>query len=242
MGYWSERLSFLIKKKLLFKELSAHLKHKDKKVYSKLLPLVTIDDVAPDKNIVVKNNEFEDGNVSAFELECICRLVKKHQPQNIFEIGTFNGRTSYHMAANSPENTKVVTLDLPKTEMANTALRIKSGEKKFINKDHSGDYFMDTEMNKKITQIYADSAQADYSPYNNKMDFVFIDGSHSYEYVISDTQVARKLLRNGKGVIVWHDYGWNEVIQALNEFYKEDSFYKNMKNINGTSLVFLVVE
>jgi predicted O-methyltransferase YrrM len=241
MSYWFERLAFLIKKNLLFKELSSHLKHKDKKQYTKVLPLADINEVAPDKNIVIKNNEFEDGNVSHFELECICRLVKKYQPESIFEIGTFNGRTSYHMAANTPLNTNIITLDLPKTEMANTALRIKSGEKKFINKDRSGEYFMDTEMNKKITQIYADSAQADYTPYNNKMDFIFIDGSHSYEYVISDTQVARKLLRNGKGLILWHDYGWNEVIQALNEFYENDPFYKNLKNINGTSLVYLEV-
>ena len=241
MGYWTERLAFLIKKNLLFKEIYAHLKHKDKKQYQKILPLVDISEVTPDANIVIKNNEFEDGNVSHFELECICRLVKNFQPENIFEIGTFNGRTSYHMAANTPVNTTIVTLDLPKTEMANTALRIKSGEKKFINKDRSGEFFMDTEMNKKITQIYADSAQADYTPYNNKMDFIFIDGSHSYEYVISDTHVARKLLRNGKGVILWHDYGWNEVIQALNEFYKSDVFYKNLKNIKGTSLVYLEV-
>jgi hypothetical protein len=73
------------------------------------------------------------------------------------------------------------------------------------------------------------------------MDLVFIDGSHTYDYVISDTMTAMKLLRHKKGVIIWHDYGWYEVIKALNEFYTEGGIYAEMKNIEGTSLAFLKI-
>jgi hypothetical protein len=46
-------------------------------------------------------------------------------------------------------------------------------------------------------------------------------------------------MRDGKGIIMWHDYGWREVVQALNEIYTENEVLKNAKNIENTSLVFL---
>ncbi|MCC7051610.1 MAG: class I SAM-dependent methyltransferase [Bacteroidia bacterium] len=242
MNYWLKRLPYLVKKGILFKEFKAHFSHKKKIVYKKKLPIVSIDTIMPNTSFEKRDDIFEDGNVSLYELECICRLIKKHQPKNIFEIGTFNGRTTYHLAANAPEQAKIFTLDLPQNQVAATDLRIKTGEKKFINKDFSGAYFLDTPMQQKITQIYADSAQHNYSKYNNTIDFIFVDGSHSYEYVKNDTEVARKLLHNGKGVILWHDYGWNEVIQALNEYKDSDLFFKNLINIQDTSLAYLVIE
>lgn len=38
------------------------------------------------------------------------------------------------------------------------------------------------------------------------VDMVFIDGNHDYEAVCHDTKVSRQALRDGKGVLVWHDY------------------------------------
>jgi predicted O-methyltransferase YrrM len=53
------------------------------------------------------------------------------------------------------------------------------------------------------------------------MDFVFIDGSHDYDYVLNDSEVALKLLRNGRGVIVWHDYREEmAVVPALDEYLR----------------------
>ena len=41
----------------------------------------------------------------------MAKLIKKHNINNIFEIGTFNGTTTLIMAANCTEGTKVYTLD-----------------------------------------------------------------------------------------------------------------------------------
>ena len=41
----------------------------------------------------------------------ICRIIK---PNLIFEIGTFQGYTTHHLALNTPENARIFTLDLPK--------------------------------------------------------------------------------------------------------------------------------
>jgi len=71
------------------------------------------------------------------------------------------------------------------------------------------------------------------------MDMVFVDGAHSYEYVKNDSRIAMKMLRDGKGLIVWHDYNakYDEVTVALNEIsveYPEIGF----THIDGTSLVY----
>lgn len=42
-----------------------------------------------------------DGNVSRDELEIISRLVAYLKPQNIFEFGTFDGRTTINMATHA---------------------------------------------------------------------------------------------------------------------------------------------
>lgn len=243
MNYWIKRILFILRKNLLFKEIKAHLKHRLYFIDSKkILPIRKIEEIIPNVSSQLINSEFEDGNVSSLELDYISRIVKAHNPLNIFEFGTFNGRTTLHLAANTKEETRIFTLDLPIQEISNTVLRIKSGEKKFIRKNISGAYFLGTEYEHRIFQIYSDSASFDYQPYLNKMDFIFIDGSHSYEYVKSDTQNALKLLRNGKGIIIWHDYGWSEVIQALNELYLNDSRFTNLQQIENTSFAYIKFE
>jgi predicted O-methyltransferase YrrM len=49
-----------------------------------------------------------------------------------------------------------------------------------------------------------DSAAFDPKPYENSMDFIFIDGAHSYEYVLNDSEKAWAMLRPG-GIAAWHD-------------------------------------
>ena len=158
----------------------------------------------------------------------------------MLEIGTFDGMTTLHLSMNADDYAKIYTLDLPREKINQTALRVKTGEKTFIDKDTPGRQFLKREEHaKRITQLLGDSAAFDFSFYESKLDFVFVDGSHSYEYVYNDTEVALKLMRDGKGIIMWHDYGWREVVQALNEIYTENEVLKNAKNIENTSLVFL---
>jgi hypothetical protein len=129
----------------------------------------------------------------------ICHLVRSCQSQALFEIGTFDGKTTLHLAANASSDAKVFTLDLPQSDMAHTDLRILSGERIFVDKDKSGSAFAESPFQAKITQLFGDSATFDFTPFVDRTDFVFIDGSHSYEYVVNDTLIALKLLRGGKG-------------------------------------------
>ncbi len=184
----------------------------------------------------------QDGNITLLEMAVIARLIKLHSPGKIFEIGTFDGRTTLNMAANCSEETKIYTLDLPKDELHSTALPLARGDKMFVDKEISGSRYSGTDYEKKITQLYGDSAKFDLFPFLNTMDFVFIDGSHSYEYVLSDSKQALRLLRNGQGVILWHDYGnWKGVTRALNELYSEVDDFRTAQHIEKTSLVCLIM-
>lgn len=200
--------------------------------------------VSEQEYIQLRELTVTDGNVSAGELAFVAKLVKRYSPKVIFEIGTFNGRTTLNIAANSLDDAKVYTLDLPREKIESTKLPITSGDKKFIDKDAIGSKFLGVDCQRKIIQLYGDSATFDFSPYYNSIDLVFIDGSHSYEYVLNDSKTAIKLLKHGKGIILWHDYespAWPGVSEALNELFLLTSDFKGLKYIEGTSLVCLIV-
>src|SRR5271157_5902498 len=52
------------------------------------------------------------GNLTVDELAVVALLCQWLQPQTVFEFGTFNGRTTLNLAANTPPDAKVYTLDL----------------------------------------------------------------------------------------------------------------------------------
>jgi hypothetical protein len=51
-----------------------------------------------------------------------------------------------------------------------------------------------------------------------KVDFVYIDGHHTYEQVKKDIQNYKKLIKDN-GIVGGHDYSvnWKDVIKAVNE-------------------------
>jgi hypothetical protein len=92
---------------------------------------------------------------------------------------------------------------------------------------------------RKVQPLFGDSATFNYSPYYGRIDLFFVDGSHSYEYVRSDTLNAMKCCRPG-GVIAWHDFGRvgvNGVSRWLLEFSKQHPVY----SVPGGSIAFCVI-
>ncbi len=180
------------------------------------------------------------GHITEFELKAICHIIQKHQPKQIFEIGTFEGRTTLNMALNAPD-AQVFTLDLPASELSNTKMEVEAGEVRYIDKEQSGVRFLGKPAQKQIQQLYGDSATFDFAPYHNAIDLMFIDGSHAYDYVLSDTERALKMVKKG-GIILWHDYtNWEGVREGLNQYYKNDAGFAKLKHIGGTSIVMMEV-
>lgn len=181
-----------------------------------------------------------NGNIRLSELAIINLVAAGLEDRtNIFEIGTFDGRTSLNLAFSSPENCKIFTLDL-KAEM-DTQYLLEDGEKHMVEKIMSGERVEKYRKSnnlicKKINQLYGDSANFDFSPFYNTCSLIFVDGSHAYDYALSDTRTAMKMVRKG-GVIIWHDYGiWEGVTKVLEEIENKEKM--GLCTIDGTSLVY----
>ena len=69
----------------------------------------------------------QNGNVRISELGILSALAEDcEQGTNIFEIGTFDGRTTLNLALNSPPGCRVYTLDLPPGQ--GTRYQMEDGE------------------------------------------------------------------------------------------------------------------
>jgi predicted O-methyltransferase YrrM len=173
-------------------------------------------------------------NITEFELLTICALVKEYRCNNIFEIGTFDGRTTRAMAMNlSKSDGRVYTLNLP-AGTKNVSLATGVVDVSLASKVSSGERFLNTEQEKSIEQLWGDSAIYDFSPFFDKMDMVFIDGAHSEFYVENDTTIALKLVNQKGGLVMWHDAHLFGVVKYLVPLIKKNRL--PIYFIKGTSV------
>jgi len=180
-----------------------------------------------------------NGNVRISELGILCAFASEcADGSNVFEVGTFDGRTTLNLALNAPARCVVYTLDLPPDR--DTAFPLLSGERHLVEKPKPGlryEAHRDTRPAAvgKIRQLLGDSATFDFSPYEGSCSLVFVDGAHGYDYVLSDSRAAMAMASRG-GVVVWHDYGvWPDVTRALDELEQRGGY--GLRHIRGTSLV-----
>ena len=179
-----------------------------------------------------------DGGTSDAEAWILAVLAKR--ARRMFEFGTCTGKTAYLWARNAPDDARIVTLTLPPQGL---------GEYRAGAGDDPGDgraaltesaferfLYSDTPQAGKVTQLFGDSKSIDLSPWKGQCDLVFVDGSHGYSYVKSDSERAVDLVRPG-GIVLWHDYVGRShspgVFQALNELAQR----LPLARIAGTSIV-----
>lgn len=147
------------------------------------------------------------GSIRPLEAQILAGLVAHFKPEVVFEIGTFNGFSTLHLAKNVGEDVPVYTLDLPdnrgdivlKNDWTEAHKDIKNMDAESVR------LFRADPKVKNIVELYGDSASFDFSPWWGRVDFVFIDANHSYEYVKKDSENAFKMISD-RGVIVWHDF------------------------------------
>jgi predicted O-methyltransferase YrrM len=204
------------------------------------LPTVSWRELSSGSSVRVFEARKANGNVRLSELAILSSFAQAAEDgSNIFEIGTFDGRTSLNLAFSSPPHCQVYTLDL-KPEM-DTAFDLAEGERHMVEKPRSGariDAYRESDGDRvaRIHQLYGDSANFDFSPYYGSCSLVFIDASHAYDYVLSDSRQAMNMLRDG-GVILWHDYGiWSGVTDALEHLAAGEM--PGIQCIQGTSLAY----
>lgn len=160
------------------------------------------------------------GHPNKTDMLYVCGIAKLLGARQIFEFGTYLGRTTYHLTF-AHDDAHVTTLNLP------------PGSDPRYGK-YLGVYFRGTDREQRITQIYCDSLKFDTAPYCGKFDLVFVDGDHSYDAVKNDTTKAFELLRPG-GAIIWHDYAPKS--GELVKFFREFTEHRPLFRIKRTCLL-----
>jgi hypothetical protein len=175
------------------------------------------------------------------DIVSLCLICQVLQPRTVFEIGTLSGYTSYHFALNTPPDAKIYTLDLPRDGTARPILPVSIVDGAHVTGRLPTDRycFDDTPERAKITCLTGDSATFDFAPYRGRVDFFFIDGAHSYEYVRSDTSRALECSHPGS-VVAWHDYG-KASLPGLSRWLDECARRWPVYSIPGGSVAFMVV-
>lgn len=157
-----------------------------------------------------------DGN----ELMLLLTITKFIRAKHVLEIGTWDGNTTLNFAANIPSDGSVTTVDLPPNWNGEMALKIPQLCLNVTDRSRVGLQYKNTIHEKKIHQIYEDSAKVTASKFQKKFDLAFIDGCHHYHYVENDTKLSLECINSG-GIIIWHDYGMiKDVAQVVDKVAK----------------------
>lgn len=157
---------------------------------------------------VVEPFAFLDGGSLPTDLMLLNMLCSSAERNAYFEIGTWRGESVSNVA-------KHIETCYTLNQSTEEILQYKNGKEMvkqigFYSKDLTN-----------VNQLTGNSFEFDFSPYQSKMDVVFIDGDHSYEGVKNDTKQCFPLVKDDNSVIVWHDYGHNpgttrwEVLQGI---------------------------
>lgn len=205
----------------IFREYMS-LVEKDRWVCKDIFDILTI---PPGTRIVLEHMPGQGIVAKLDELAYLALFARVCKPQNIFEIGTYRGRTALNFALNSPEDCTVWTLDLPPYERDSFLDKVNPADKFIIETSYTGVDYKGKDCQHKIKQLYGNSLEFDFSPYYERMDIVFIDGAHHYEAVSSDTSNALKMVKPG-GWIIWHDFAnygdYNDVTRAILDLIPAD--------------------
>lgn len=198
--------------------------------------------IGASREVTLASLESVDGNVTDRELVVLNGVVRASQAKSIFEFGTFDGRTTRNLAANLPADGRVWTIDLPQSSITDLAMPIDRQELKYVEKEQSGERYRYTPEEGRIVQLYGDTGTYDFSRLFGSFDFVFVDASHAYRYVINDSLIALELLRQNGGIIAWHDYGrWDGVTRAIHDLQNHHPYFRDVVKVQGTTLALLQV-
>jgi len=165
----------------------------------------------------------------------VCAVARHIRAREIFEFGTYLGRTTYHLAL-SQDAKNVYTLDLNPLEN-HSDKKLGRAVKSVHQLGLQGCFFRNHSGECVVHQLHGDSRTFDYTPYLNLMDFIFIDGGHSYELIQNDTLQAFKMLKPG-GVIIWHDFAAKS--RDVVTFAKEFTSSRPLFWVRQTSLLIYV--
>jgi methyltransferase family protein len=144
------------------------------------------------------------GGTDPREILNLAAVTKLLRPKRIFEIGTYNGRTTAVFILNASPDCEVFTLDLPpQTASLPEYLPTDIG---LVQDRRPEGYLKRAGLGERYQQIYCDSMAFDPEPFRDTVDLGFIDGAHAEKFVRNDTMKMAVMI-SPRGYVFWHDYG-----------------------------------
>lgn len=145
----------------------------------------------------------------------LATLVKKQRCKYILEIGTYRGGTLFVFSQLAASDSTLISIDFSMTFLGNFyRLGQKPVFRKLIRKGQSLFMFRKDSHKDKTLEIVRKTLQG------HKLDFLFIDGDHSYDGVRMDFEMYSPLLRSG-GLIAFHDIVKSEGPEEVHRFWNE---------------------
>ena len=155
------------------------------------------------------------GGTDPREILSLAAVTKLLQPKHIFEIGTYNGRTTAVFILNSPAECEVYTLDLP--PQAGSLPGYLPTDISLVQDRRPEGYLKRAGLSERCRQIYCDSMTFDPEPFRDSVELGFIDGAHAVNFVRNDT-VKMAIMMSRRGYVFWHDYGGRGSFRPLAQY------------------------
>lgn len=192
--------------------------------------------LAAEVRFIGRGSVLVPGGTSDTEASILAVLAR--DAMRMFEFGTCTGKTSYLWARNQPPGGRVTTITLAPDRLAD--YQVANGDDAFAETDARNESaftrfrYTDTAVEPQIEQLFGDSKGFDETRFVDSCDVVFVDGSHAYSYVVSDSAKALRMVKPG-GIVLWHDYNGAKrgVFRALNELSQR----LPLMHLRGTELV-----
>ena len=179
----------------------------------------------------------EDKQMLPEELEIVSRLwLQYYTGGNTLEIGAYKGMTSYvfcGLMANSVIRKPTAYHHIVDVfdETQDMVWNYQKHPQELLEKN-LGDY-RNMAIVHKGTSLSFEVLQA---LFENKYDFVFIDGDHRYPVILLELLMCDILTNH----ITGHDYGHNGVTRSVNEFLKITGY--DVKRLNGKFGLFEIIK
>ena len=190
--------------------------------------------------------------------------LSKHNPKNVLEIGVFCGVTARNICdflyKENGNNFNYIGVDLfggdqskGKDEIKPTFLK----DQRFSNplKNIYYNYILKENLNSiksvnKLLKKYRDNIKLIAGDTNvvlksidlNHIDYVFLDGGHSYQTVINDLEILLRNLKGKNKVVLCDDYGKasfiKEVKNAIDDFSEKNNIQIKIISNRFAELIF----
>ena len=172
------------------------------------------------KRLINKNELIKVGSaINKQEGEYITSIIKKHHLKKCLEVGFANGISALYILSASKKTTLTSLDPFQKTQWNNNGVKLLTNSK--LIKRHK---LIEKKSYIAMPELLEDNEE--------KFDFIFIDGWHTFDYTLLDFFYADKLLRTG-GIIIIDDakhLGVAKCIKYIDSNYKD--FYKRIESHN----------